>query len=195
MRPVTKTDPAWAMNRERIEARTPLHPRGVVELLRRAGHEVVVREATRNAGFSYRLNGERWRTAFELTNRPRKLGIFSLAALFLLGAADGRAQTPSLVLACDGKWNNMPIEKIGVVVNLSAGTVAFDWMVARITRLTDSNVEFSGTTTGHASNGNIDVFIEGNIDRVTGVVIAWTTTKGTALQPYELQCKPTRRMF
>lgn len=56
------------------EHRMPPHPRGVVELLRRAGHTVVVREKARNAGLAYRLNGERERTAQQLTNRARKLG-------------------------------------------------------------------------------------------------------------------------
>jgi hypothetical protein len=57
------------------EHRMPPHPRGIVEMLRRAGHSVVVREAARNAGLRYMLNEERWRTAHELTNRAPKLGI------------------------------------------------------------------------------------------------------------------------
>jgi hypothetical protein len=32
------------------EHRMPPHPRGVVELLRKAGHRLIVREAARNAG-------------------------------------------------------------------------------------------------------------------------------------------------
>jgi hypothetical protein len=75
MQPVTMTDPAWVMDRERIEARMPPHPRGVVELLRRAGHEVAVREKARNTGLPYKLNDERWRSAFELKNRARMLGV------------------------------------------------------------------------------------------------------------------------
>jgi hypothetical protein len=75
MRPVTMTDPAWALDRERIESRMPPHPRGVVEMLRSAGHEVYVREAARNAGLRYSLNGERWRTAQELTRRAHKLWV------------------------------------------------------------------------------------------------------------------------
>jgi hypothetical protein len=74
--PMTKTDPAWALDRERIERRMPPHPRGVVEMLRRAGEEVAVRKAARNAGLRYMLNDERWRTAHELTNRARKMGVF-----------------------------------------------------------------------------------------------------------------------
>lgn len=57
------------------EAKMPPHPRGVVEMLRAAGHTVVVREKARNTGLAYRLDSERWRSAFELTNRARKLGV------------------------------------------------------------------------------------------------------------------------
>jgi hypothetical protein len=70
-----KTDPAWALDRARIEARMPPHTRGVVELLRRAGHTVAVREKARHAGLAYRLNDERERTAFELSRRARKIGV------------------------------------------------------------------------------------------------------------------------
>jgi Fe-S oxidoreductase len=54
----------------------PPRPRGVVELLSAAGHRVVVREKARNTGLAYRLDGERERTALELSNRARKLGSF-----------------------------------------------------------------------------------------------------------------------
>jgi hypothetical protein len=74
MRPVM-TDPVWIMDRERIEAKMPPHPRGLVEMLRSAGHSVAVREAARNAGLRYMLNDERWRTALELSNRARRLGV------------------------------------------------------------------------------------------------------------------------
>jgi hypothetical protein len=55
--------------------RMPPHHRGVVELLGRAGHTVVVREKARNTGLAYKLDGERERTALQLTNRARKLGV------------------------------------------------------------------------------------------------------------------------
>jgi hypothetical protein len=57
------------------ERRMPPHTQGVVELLRQAGHAVVVREKARHAGLAYRLGDERERTAFELTRRARKLGV------------------------------------------------------------------------------------------------------------------------
>jgi hypothetical protein len=57
------------------DRRIPPHPRGVVELLRRAGHRVLVRERARDAGLAYKLNDERWRTALQLTNRARRLGV------------------------------------------------------------------------------------------------------------------------
>jgi len=49
------------------ERRMSPHPRGVVELLHRAGHCVVVREKARNTGLAYRLDGERERTALQLS--------------------------------------------------------------------------------------------------------------------------------
>jgi hypothetical protein len=75
MQPMTKIDPAWIMDRERIEAKMPPHTRGVVEMLRRAGHTVAVREKARNTGLAYCLDSERWRSAHELSNRARKLGV------------------------------------------------------------------------------------------------------------------------
>jgi hypothetical protein len=118
------------------------------------------------------------------------------AVAVLLSATAGQAQTPSLVLACEGKYDGQPVEKIGLVVNLSAGTVALDWMTARITRITDSNVEFSGNTQAHPAGLTLNMHLEGNIDRITGVVTAFTTTGGSrGLQSYDLICKPARRMF
>jgi alanine dehydrogenase len=57
------------------ERRVPPHPRGVVELLRRAGHTVVVREKAHSTGLAYKLNDERWRNALQLSNRARRLGV------------------------------------------------------------------------------------------------------------------------
>lgn len=57
------------------ERRIPPHQRGVVELLRKVGHHVVVREKARNTGLAYKLDDERERTALQLSNRARKLGI------------------------------------------------------------------------------------------------------------------------
>jgi alanine dehydrogenase len=57
------------------ERRMPPHPRGVVELLRRAGHRVLVRKRAGGAGLAYKLNDDRWRTALQLTNRARRLGV------------------------------------------------------------------------------------------------------------------------
>jgi hypothetical protein len=56
------------------EHRMPPHPRGVVELLRRAGHHVVVREKKGNTGLAYRLDKERERTALQLSNRAASWG-------------------------------------------------------------------------------------------------------------------------
>jgi alanine dehydrogenase len=57
------------------ERRVPPHTQGVVELLRRAGHRVLVRKRASDAGLAYKLNDDRWRTALQLTNRARRLGI------------------------------------------------------------------------------------------------------------------------
>jgi alanine dehydrogenase len=72
-----QTEHVTRVAREQLaaERRMPPHPRGVVELLRRAGHTVVVREKARNAGLAYKLDDERERTAFQLTHRARKLGV------------------------------------------------------------------------------------------------------------------------
>jgi alanine dehydrogenase len=57
------------------ERRIPPLPRGVVELLRRAGHRVLVRKRASDAGLAYKLNDDRWRTALQLANRARRLGV------------------------------------------------------------------------------------------------------------------------
>ena len=54
------------MDIDSAEHRMPPHPRGVVELLRKAGHCVVVREKARNTGLAYKL------PELGLTNRPRR---------------------------------------------------------------------------------------------------------------------------
>jgi hypothetical protein len=51
------------------------HTRGVVELLRWAGHRVLMRKRAGNAGLAYKLDDDRWRTALQLTNRARRLGV------------------------------------------------------------------------------------------------------------------------
>jgi hypothetical protein len=58
-----------------VERRVPPHTQGVVELLRRTGHTVVVRERARNAGLAYKLHDEREQTALQLSNRARRLGV------------------------------------------------------------------------------------------------------------------------
>jgi hypothetical protein len=55
--------------------RVPPQTQSVVELLRRAGHRVLVRKRASDAGLAYKLNDDRWRTALQLTNRARRLGV------------------------------------------------------------------------------------------------------------------------
>jgi hypothetical protein len=54
------------------EARMPPMAQGTVKMLRDRGHRVVVR-AIPSGSLRYRLDGERERTALELSNRLRKL--------------------------------------------------------------------------------------------------------------------------
>jgi hypothetical protein len=54
------------------ERRMPPHAAGTVKMLRERGHTVVVRR-NRFGSLRYTLNGERERTALELSNRLRKL--------------------------------------------------------------------------------------------------------------------------
>jgi len=58
--------------RDPVERRMPPHPRGVVEMLRARGHVVTIRENL-HGSLRYTLDGERERTAHELSNRLRAL--------------------------------------------------------------------------------------------------------------------------
>ncbi len=126
-----------------------------------------------------------------------------LLPLLLIAGQPAAAQTAAVInLSCDGTVKNgagdtEPVRKMGLVVNLAQHTLVGFVPLARITRLDDVNVDFSGET-GAALGGSSSV--TGGIDRVTGAT--WINTFLTAKdgkivssQAYDLVCKVTSRLF
>jgi hypothetical protein len=136
--------------------------------------------------------------------------MYRLGALLLLTfAATAQAQQTTLTLACKGSTTQhllsgypdevQPIS-MGIIVNLTDRTVQgfgypFDIKPLEVGHVNDVEVRFGGKE--EAGGRNI---INGSINRVTGDVQAnWSfiDEKGK-LEPhmsYELQCRPTQRMF
>jgi hypothetical protein len=127
----------------------------------------------------------------------------TVLALALTAGQPATAQTAAVInLSCDGKVKNgageeEPVRKMGLVVNLGQHTVSGFTLVARIDRVDDVNVDFSGATTDQLGATSSVI---GNIDRVTGA--AWIATTLSAkdskiigTQAFELVCKVTSRLF
>jgi hypothetical protein len=135
--------------------------------------------------------------------------MYRLGALLLLAwSFAAQAQPATLTLACkgtateyflQGKTADQPIS-MDIIVNLTDRTVRgfgfpFDTEPLKIGYVNDVEVRFGGE-----QETSVRSMINGSINRVTGDVDAtWSFVdrKGT-LEPhmtYELQCKPTQRMF
>ena len=68
--------------------------------------------------------------------------------------------------------------------------MSFGGYVAPIDKVDGANVAFTGT-----SNMPVGQYGPGNVDRVTGTVIATTMSKGVGPLLWELSCKPATRLF
>jgi hypothetical protein len=125
------------------------------------------------------------------------------ALVLALGLHCAQAAEPTVItLACDGKATtgdkSEPIDKMGLVVNFTERTVSgFGGIVAPIGMVDAAQISFGGTgdlTLPGDGGGKGGISVIGDIDRVTGAVVATTMT--TALTTsYELLCKVTKRLF
>ena len=99
----------------------------------------------------------------------------------LLAVVPVTLHAQALTLACEGKMNTggdnwEPVHNMGIVVDLTAGTVSgFGGVVAPVDRLDAASVSFNGT--GNVPSGfqglpPLRVTVWGDIDRVTGAVTA-----------------------
>lgn len=126
----------------------------------------------------------------------------ALAVIALVGMFPATAETTMLTLSCDGKFNmggdhSEPVSNMGLVVDLTAGTVSgFSGVVAQINRIDAAGISFSGTGNVSTFKGvpQLQISVWGDIDRVTGAVSA-TTSSTASIYTYDLICKPARRLF
>src|SRR5579872_6326040 len=130
-----------------------------------------------------------------------EIGKVIAAMLLIVAAKVASAAEPSvIVLACDGMMTMtvgehqsapQPVNKVGVVVDLTEGTVSFAGSVAHI----------DGVDTAVISFGTDDVLREEVPHRATGVIYRVTgamsaaTINGAALSSYELACKAAGGVF
>ena len=131
--------------------------------------------------------------------------ITAMMLAFVLAGDYAKAAEPTmLTLSCDGKVTDTkatdaksePVNKIGVVVNLTDRTVSFLGYVAQIDSIDAADVTFSGETKvkmGGQSTG-VGVYVMGDIDRVTGAMSAATMSTAST-HSYELVCKVANRLF
>ena len=132
------------------------------------------------------------------TIKIRKV-ITAIVMLLTVAAKMAPAAEPSIIeLECDGMMTvnehqaqSQPVNKLGVVVNLTEGTVSFAGSVAHIDSADAAIIAFG---TDEVLREEVPRRATGNIDRVTGAMSA-ATINGTVLSSYELVCKPARRVF
>jgi hypothetical protein len=144
---------------------------------------------------------------------PRIAAATILALLLMVGRHAHAADPKVITLSCDGTSSTRsglvddakpePTGKVGVVVNLDERTVSFLGYVARITDVDTANINFGGPQIGGNYNG-YSIGITGNLDRVTGHMIATTTTSDPTQRPYDpnmvmahydVLCRATNRVF
>jgi hypothetical protein len=82
-----------------------------------------------------------------------------------------------------------PITKMGLLINLTEGTVLGFSNPVRVTKSNAVSVSFEGR-----NDGKSQFWMGGDIDRITGTVIATMTNFGISYN-WELHCKPAKRMF
>ena len=88
------------------------------------------------------------------------------------------------------------MRKLGLIVNLAEHTVSFGGYVAPIDKVDGANVAFTGTSNMPVGQyGPVSTLVSGNVDRVTGTVIATAMSKGVGPLLWELSCKPATRLF
>lgn len=127
--------------------------------------------------------------------------IAATVMLLIVAAKIACAAEPSVIeLACDGMMTmtvgehqspSQPVNKVGVVVNLTGGTVSFAGSVAHIDSADTAVISFG---TDEVLREEIPYRAMGHIDRVTGMMSA-ATINGTVLSSYELACKAASRPF
>jgi hypothetical protein len=150
-----------------------------------------------------------------------RIAAATLLVPLLVPGQHARAAEPKVItLSCDGTFtdttyrdaNPEPMKNMGVVVNLDARTVSFMGYVARIKDVDEANISFGGSQIGEHKE-DYRISITGDIDRVTGHMIATTTTSdptpttrrgdddlekflpaGTIFH-YDVLCKVTNRLF
>ena len=124
-----------------------------------------------------------------------------LLAVLLPGYGVQAAETAVLTLSCDGTVTRItdddktraPSPTWGLLVNLPERTVSGFAHVARIDKISEVLVDFSGTS------GNWSVY--GFIDRITGRVYATTastdskTGRSIDERQWNLICKPAKPLF
>jgi hypothetical protein len=136
----------------------------------------------------------------------RNLAPWLIAVSLILASPTAQAQQSTLTLACKGTATSItqsgdkkpgPIE-MGLIFNFATrivqGFVTADvvGLTVRITAANDVTIMFSGADEHHHT-------LSGIIDRVTGSVDAADAISyqsgGESTTRYQLQCKPTQRMF
>ena len=145
---------------------------------------------------------------------PRIAAATILALLLVVGRHAHAADPKVITLSCDGTFSTRsgrvddakpePMQKVGVVVNLDDRTVSFLGYVARIADIDAAYINFGGSQIGGNNNNGYSIGITGNLDRITGHMIATTTTSDPTQRPhdpnmvtahYDVLCKATNRVF
>ena len=143
--------------------------------------------------------------------------LITIIASASISVATAHAQPATLTLACKGTLTDKDIDPPGtnrpismnIMFNFTAGTVEFTNFLTepavRITAVNDLTVRFDGSRT----QSQYQTTISGSLDRVTGDMHMALRVLRTPLQiggrvpetkvesadDYELQCRPTQRMF
>ncbi len=132
--------------------------------------------------------------------------ITALMLVLALAGHHAKAVEPTVIyLSCDGTYKIagdatktlFPVKKLGLIVNLVASAVSGFPSVATITNVSDTTVQFMGTTA--SPSGGTSAW--GTIDRVTGKTSATTTNTGERWEGHSLErvfdlvCTVTNRLF
>lgn len=145
--------------------------------------------------------------------------LITIIASASISVAAAQTQPATLTLACKGTMIDKDIEpdkkrpySMSIMFNFTAGTVEFTNFltsesapVVRITAVNDLTIRFDGSRT----HSQYETTISGSLDRVTGDMNMALRVLRTPLQiggrapetkvvdtdDYELQCRPTQRMF
>jgi hypothetical protein len=125
----------------------------------------------------------------------------SALALLLLAAPAIAGEASVINLSCDGEVENgagqkEAVKKVGLIVNAAQHTVMGFPVTARIDRMSDAMVEFSGANSDSLGTSSI----MGTIDRVTGAaqistILSAKDGKIIETRGWDLVCKVTQRLF